>query len=320
MSPKLKRPLLAAALVLVATGAAVYWLVLRDHDDNGAYIANGRLEAVEVQLASRLAGTVAKVMVEEGDPVTAGEPVIALDSQPLGAELASAQASKTEAEQRLDAAKAERQQSASECDYARAQLRRLTTLRKQRYVSEDQLDQARTRAETTHAGCNAAAAQVKAAQAAISVAEARVRRLQIDVGDLTLTAPIDARVLYRLVEPGEVVPAGGRVLTLVSSNNVYLTVFAPTDVAGRLRLGEHIDVVMDARPAQNVPTVVSFVSPEAQFTPKTVETQAERAKLMFRIKLRVEPGFLRANQAWLKPGMPGEARLPRTDTDTTASL
>lgn len=317
MSPKLKRSLPIAVAVLVAIGAVVYWLVVRDNDHNGPYIANGRLEAVEVQLASRLPGTVAKVLVDEGDAVKAGQPVVVLDSKPLAAQLASAEASRAEARERLDAVIAQKQQSASECSYANAQLKRLTALSKQRYVSEDQLDLARSRAQTADAGCVAAAAQVKAAQAAVDVARANVERLQIDLGDMTLTAPIDAHVLYKLVEPGEVVPAGGRVLTLVSSTNVYLTVFAPTHVAGRLELGQHIDVVADARPAQTVPTIVSFVSPEAQFTPKTVETRVERAKLMFRIKLRVEPGFLRANQAWLKPGMPGEARLPQADMNAS---
>lgn len=300
------------ALLLIAAAAAAaggYWWWQRPEGNHSDYVANGRLEAVEIQLASRLPGTVASVAVEEGDQVAPGQELLRLDSAPLNAELQQARARLQQAQQQHGLTQAQLAQAQSECEFAKKQLKRLLALREERFVSEDQLDAARTKARTTAAACRAAEAQVKAAEAGVAVADAAVQRLRVDLHDLVLTAPIGARVLYRLTEPGEVIPAGGRVLTLVSADHVYLTIFVPTAMAGRLSLGSQQQVVMDARPDVNVPTRVSFVSPQAQFTPKTVETEQERAKLMFRVKLRIEPDFLAANSDWLKPGMPGEAHI-----------
>jgi HlyD family secretion protein len=297
------------ALIAIVAVAAYGALQLWQRNQDTRYIANGRLEAIEVQLASRLAGQLAEVTVEEGDAVAAGTVVARLDSRPLTAALAAAEAQLRQAEDQLQLARAQRQQRDSECAFAASQYRRMRTLRQQRYISEDQLEEARTRADTTAAGCRAAVAQEAAAAAAIDAAAAQRQQLQVDLEDLELRSPLAARVLYRLAEPGEVIPAGGRVLTLTSADNVYLTLFLPTAIAGELKLGQSVPIHLDARPDTAVPAQVSFVAPEAQFTPKTVETSAERAKLMFRIKLRVEPEFLRQNADWLKPGMPGVARF-----------
>lgn len=296
-------------LIVIVAGAAYAALQYWQRNQDTRYVANGRLEAIEVQLASRLAGQLTEITVEEGDAVTVGQVVARLDSRPLTAALAAAEAQLKQAEDQLQLTRAQRQQRDSECAFAASQYRRMRALREQRYISEDQLEESRTRVDTTAAGCRAAVAQVAAAQAAIDAAKAQRQQLTVDIEDLELRAPIEARVLYRLVEPGEVIPAGGRVLTLTSADNVYLTLFLPTAIAGSLQVGQSVPIYLDARPDTAIPARVSFVAPEAQFTPKTVETTAERAKLMFRIKLRIEPEFLRQHADWLKPGMPGVARF-----------
>ena len=96
--------------------------------------------------------------------------------------------------------------------------------------------------------------------------------------------------------------------TLVSDDDIYLTVFLPADVAGKISVGDGAELLMDARTDIKVPAKVSFIAPEAQFTPKTVETSSERNKLMFRAKLNIDPVFLQQNR-WLKSGMPGMALL-----------
>lgn len=110
-----------------------------------------------------------------------------------------------------------------------------------------------------------------------------------------------------MAQPGEVVAGGGRVLNLVDLADVYMTFFLPETVAGQVGLGTEVRIVLDAAPDYIVPAKVSFVADVAQFTPKTVETQSERQKLMFRVKARIDPDLLRRHIRQVKTGLPGMA-------------
>jgi HlyD family secretion protein len=114
-------------------------------------------------------------------------------------------------------------------------------------------------------------------------------------------------VQYRVAEPGEVLPAGGVVLNLIDLTDVYMTFFLPTAQAGRVALGAEARLVLDALPDRVIPARISFVADVAQFTPKTVETAEERAKLMFRIKAQVDPELLQRHLSQIKTGLPGMA-------------
>ena len=144
-------------------------------------------------------------------------------------------------------------------------------------------------------------------EAAIAAAAARVERIGTDIADSTLTTPIRGRVLYRLAEPGEVLPAGGKVVTVLELSDVYMTIFLPTEEAGRTVIGSEGRIVLDAASYLVIPAAVSFVAPRAQFTPKEVETRAEREKLMFRVKVRIDPELLARNSEKVKTGLPGVA-------------
>ena len=125
--------------------------------------------------------------------------------------------------------------------------------------------------------------------------------------DAVLTAPRRGRVQYRLAEPGEVLAAGGRVLTLLDLTDVYMAVFLPTNQVGRVAIGAEARIVLDAVPQYVIPAKVSFIAAEAQFTPREVETRSEREKLMFRVKVKIDPALLATYIEQVKTGLPGEA-------------
>lgn len=145
------------------------------------------------------------------------------------------------------------------------------------------------------------------AQAEVEAAKATLQRIVADIEDSTLRSPRDGRVQYRTAEPGEVPAAGGRVLNLVDLGDVYMTFFLPTAQAGRTALGADVRIVLDAAPKVVIPAKVSFVSDVAQFTPKTVETEQEREKLMFRVRAQISPDLLRKYITQVKTGLPGVA-------------
>ena len=158
-------------------------------------------------------------------------------------------------------------------------------------------------------------AAVQKAQAAILAAKADADRIQADIDDSTLTAPIDGRIQYRIAEAGEVLSSGGRVLNLVDLTDVYLTFFVPEEVAGQIALGADARIVVDAMDDVAIPASISYVASVAQFTPKSVETRVEREKLMFRVKAKISADLLKQYVEYVKTGIPGVAWVRLDDQE-----
>jgi HlyD family secretion protein len=276
-----------------------------DGPPEGLAMSNGRIEAVEVDVSTLLAGRLLDVLVQEGDGVSAGQVLARVDTDALAAQLRLTQAQLEQAQKERKAALAGVAQRQSELDLARSELARARKLTAQSFVSEEQLDRARTQVRSAKAALEAVQAQVEQAAAAISAAEAGIERVKVDLREGELKAPRDGRVLYRLAEPGEVLASGQKVLTLVDLTDVYMVLFLPEVLAGQVRLGAEARILLDAQPDLVIPARVSFVAPEAQFTPKQVETRSEREKLVFRIKARISPELLARYASWIKGGLPG---------------
>lgn len=283
------------------------WLAETDPPP-GLAMGNGRIEATEVDVATKLAGRLLEVRVQEGEPVAAGQVVAVLDTDALAAQQRQAEAELRRAQQEREHARALVDQQASELDFVRRDLARLERLaRSQQFVAEEQLDQTRTQMRTAEAALRASEIQVVATEAAIEAAQASLERIGVDIADSTLRAPRAGRVLYRLTEPGEVLGPGGKVLTLLDLADVYMVIFLPTAAAGRLALGAPARILLDAAPEYVVPATVSFVAPRAQFTPKQVETRDVREDLVFRVKVRIDPRLLAHYETLVKTGLPGVA-------------
>jgi HlyD family secretion protein len=291
------------ALALAGAAALAWWLARPPGVPAGFAVGNGRLEAGELHVATKLPGRIAEVLADEGDEVQAGQLLARMDTASLDAQLAEAKAQVAAVRMRREAAQAAVAQRMSECTLAEKELERAEALHRRDFASERDVDIGRSRAETAHAACDAAQAQVADLEAAIEAAAAAVARIETELADAALVAPRAGRVQHRLAEPGEVLPAGGRVLTLLDLSDVYMTLFLPAAAAGRLRVGAEARIVLDALPERPIPARVRFVSEEAQFTPKQVETSSEREKLSFRVKAQVLDG----RDPVLKPGAPGVA-------------
>ena len=128
---------------------------------------------------------------------------------------------------------------------------------------------------------------------------------------MKLRAPRDGRIQYRIANIGEVLPVGGRVFTMLDLSHVYMDIYLPTAEAGKSRIGDEARIVLDARPDLAIPATVTFIADEAQFTPKAVETKSEREKLMFRVRVRIDPDRLRTHADKVKSGVPGLAYVKR---------
>ena len=266
---------------------------------------NGRLEATQVDITTKLPGRLAEVNAREGENVEAGQVLARMDVRELEAELRQAQAQVIQAQKQRVAATAVIAQRESEVTLAEKNLARSRELYENETIPIVQLQGSETALQTAEAALSAAEAAFALAEAAIEAARARVELVRTRIDDAALKTPISGRVLYRLAEPGEVLPAGGKVFTVLDLVDASMTIFLPTMQAGRLRVGDEARIVLDAISEYTIPATVSFVSPEAQFTPKEVETRSEREKLMFRVKVRIDPVLLAKHGAIMKTGVPG---------------
>lgn len=302
------------AAAVVAGGAYVGWRKLSlGALPAGIAKTNGRIEAERVDVATKLAGRLKEVLVKEGDSVKAGQTLALMDTAELDAQLNDAKAAVRQAERQLDQAVALLAQRKSEQTLAGRELERAEQLAAKGYTAKEVVDQRQSAKITAEAAVNSASAQIDLAKANIESTLARVARIQTYIDDSVLTAPRGGRVQYRLALPGEVLAAGGKVLTLLDLTDVYMTVFLPTSEAGRLAIGAEARIVFDAAPQYVVPASVSFVASEAQFTPKYVETKSEREKLMFRVKVQIPREILEKYAQWVKTGVTGVAYIKLSD-------
>lgn len=297
--------------------------------------SNGRVEAVEIDIATKAAGRVVDVQVDEGDFVTAGQVLAQMDTDVLNAQLREADAELRRAKTAIETAQSnvlQRQSEKSaaesvvlqrnaELDLATKRFARFEALVEKNAVSREEFDTIRAALYSAKAAVSSAQANVAGAEAAITTAksqviqaeasvgsaQAKIERIQADINDRTLKSPRDGRVQYRIAQPGEVLSAGGKVLNLVDLGDVYMTFFLPTAEAGRVKMGADVRLILDAVPQYVIPAKVSYVADVAQFTPKTVETAEERQKLMFRIKARIDPELLKKYVRSAKTGLPGMA-------------
>ena len=334
-----KKWLILAVVVLILTVLSIAaWQIFGKEDKNkGLVSGNGRIEAVEIEVAAKTPGRVKDILVREGALVTAGQVVALMDTEVLEAERRQAEAQLKQAQSGVETARSQLVQRGSEKEaalalvgqreaelsVARKRALRSLTLAAEAATSQQEADDDSARVQSAIATVSVARAQLAAAgstivtaqagiagaQSAVEAVRATVERISADIKDSSLKSPRDGRVQYRVAQPGEVVGGGGRVLSLVDLSDVYMTFFLPTAVVGRVALGTEVRLVLDAAPQYVIPARVSFVADVAQFTPKTVETASERQKLMFRVRAQIPPELLRKYITQVKTGLPGMAYI-----------
>ncbi|EFM57069.1 HlyD family efflux transporter periplasmic adaptor subunit [Brucella sp. 6810] len=331
-----KQWIVAGAIVVLAAGGYYALQALNSSGlPDGIASGNGRVEAVEIDISTKSPGRIREIFANEGSFVKAGDVLARMDTDQLESQHRQAKAQLRRAEIGIDtaqslvtqrqaehaAAEATVAQREAQLDAAQRRLVRSRQLSESRTVSQQVLDDDRATAQgaeaavgaakaqlaATDAAIGAAKAQVVDAQASVEAAKAAIAAIEADLRDAILTAPKPGRVQYRVAQPGEVLSAGGRVLNLVDLSDVSMTFFLPTAQAGRVAIGADARIVLDAAPQYVIPAKISFVADVAQFTPKTVETEEERQKLMFRVKAKIPQNLLQKYIQQVKTGLPGVA-------------
>ncbi len=302
-----RRITIAVAIVLVA-GAAYYYLAMPRAQllPDGVVQGNGRVEAVQVDVSTKIPGRVSEIVVSEGDLVEIGQVVARMDVAQLKAQFMRARAEIENAKSQVAAAQAQTVVARYQLELAKTKLNRTEQMLERGNVSRETYDIEATERDVAQASVAGAEANFLSAMRNVDAAQAVADEIATQIADAELTSSVFGRVLYRLAEPGEVVGTGGKILTIVNYEDIYMEIFLPAHQAHLVNVGSEARLKLDIWDF-GIPARVSYISPESQFTPKQVETESERDKLMFRIKIRPDQELIMHNIERVKAGLRGVA-------------
>ena len=328
--------LLAIAIVVV-TGA-YYWLQQPGNsDDDGPLALYGNIDIREAQLAFNGSEHIAEILVQEGDHVSKGQLLARLHTELLQARLAEARAA-VEAQRQMVAkleagsrpeeirkAEAELQAARAEAKAAHDSYRRVEQLLKKKLASPQDEEQARSQADAAAARVEAVEAtlallkagarkeDIAAARAQLAAREAALKLARQQLSDASLYAPADGIIRNRILEPGDMAFPQSPVLTLAFLDPVWVRAYLPEPMLGRVRLGATAWITTDSYPDKRYQGWVGYVSPTAEFTPKTVQTPELRTRLVYSVRI-----FACNPDGELHLGMPAsvEIELDQADAGT----
>ena len=275
MIKKNKMIALGAILLIVMIAFAVYSIfeLTRNHK---VIKVSGNIEGNDVRISFRVGGQILNLLADEGSNLKIGQIVARLNTDEL---------TKLQKEAEAQVKAAEFQYQLSKDDYIRNE-----NLYKAGAISAQRRDQYKTTADTDWASVKRSRAQLELANTKLGWAD--------------LASPLNGYILVKSAEEGEVVQVGAPVFTAVDLNNVWVTAYINETDVGKVNLSQKATVKIDSFPHKSYRGWVSFISQQAEFTPKYIQTQQERVKLVYRIKVRVDNTDLE-----LKPGMPADAYI-----------
>jgi len=322
-----------AALCGAAAAAVVALIACAGPPAGDAISASGTIEAREIHIASKVGGQIREIRVDEGDPVKQGDVLVLIDHDALDIQLRQAEAGTELARAQLEllrkGARAEDiRQSAEALRQAEAGLKiaaddakRMRELAAKGSVTPKQRDEAEAR-ETVSLAQTASAREalakikrlarpeeIRAAEARLDQALAAADLLRKSIDDCTVVSAVNGIVTGRTVEPGELISPGVAILTVSALDSVHVMIYVTEIELGRVRLGQEAAVAIDSAPGRRFAGRVTYISPQAEFTPKNVQTKEDRVKLVYGIKIEIP----NADGA-LKPGMPADAVLGEAGT------
>jgi len=312
------------ALVLASLAA----LSCSSGRDRNAITASGTIEAIEVDIASKVAGQILTLAVDEGARIKPGDVLATIDHAAADIQLRQAEAGVQLAEAQLallvqgsrqediQQAEAALRQADANLRVASDDAKRMRELALTGSVTPKQRDDAEARLIVAEAQRTAAAEtlskvrrlarpeEIRAAEARLAQARAAADLLAKTIADCSIAAPAGGIVTHKAVEAGELVTPGSTVVTVAELDSVYVMIYVTEKELGRVRLGDAAEVRIDSFPDRPFTGRITYISPEAEFTPKNVQTKEDRVKLVFGVKVEIEN-----REGLLKPGLPADALI-----------
>jgi multidrug resistance efflux pump len=328
--PEIRKRILAVLILAVVTAAGVLvWRSMHQGPSGNEIVLHGNVDIRQVDLAFNAAERIGKVLVEEGDKVKAGQLLSTLDMERLRHEVLGADA-RVRSQEKVVAAlvagtrpeeirKARADVAAADAEARNAERtsRRLQLLAARDLISQQQADDAKTAADSARAQLQAARETLKLAIAGprkedIDAAKDTLKALREDLdvarrnlSYASLYAPSDGVIQSRILEPGDMASPQKPAFTLALTDPVWVRAYVSETDLGKVSLGMPAEVITDSFPGKRYSAWIGFISPSAQFTPKSVETREVRTSLVYEVRV-----YVRNPQDELRLGMPATVIIP----------
>lgn len=306
---------------LLAIGVFIYWYQYLQTNQNTHIVhSNGRLEFARLDVASLYAGRVEQIFVQEGQYVAQDTLLATLSADSIQAQVDTAKAKVEQAQQSVKRIKAQFNAQQQQLNISQLDVDNAQQLFKDKLISSSELNKRIALRDAAFAGLNALQSSIEEAESVVKQANAQLMQAQSTLNDLHIKAPKTGRIEYRLVELGSVIPAGHKIASIIDLTDASMNLYFPAPVVNQIPLNSEARIVFDGLDAV-FPAQITYIAAEAQFTPKFVETQSEREKLMFKVKLHIPQDIATKYANYLKAGMTGNGfvRLHNTD-DWSADL
>ncbi|WP_456433440.1 HlyD family secretion protein [Thermosulfuriphilus sp.] len=291
--------------VFLAAFGSIYYQREKARVPEGFVFASGRLEAEIVTVASRVPGRIKEIFFSEGQEIKQGSLLARLEDAELLARERQAQAVLAEARARYQIAQANLEKLEAAFNKAQKDYQRYVSLRQKGIVSQGEFERVELQFRSTKADLKAARKGLQAAREAISGAQAALAEVRALLDYTRIKAPISGAILRKIANVGEMVSAGSPICLMADLDGIYLKAYVPERQIGLLALGQEARIYVDAFPDKAFPAWVGYISRRAEFTPKEVQTRAERVKTVYALKL-----YLRENpDHLLTPGLPADALI-----------
>ena len=304
---KIKRSLVYIIIIIVAIVLGYYsynYYILEKTRIPESFIkVNGRIEGDIITVATRIPGRVEKIYFKEGDSVKTGQLLIRLSSNQLNAQKKAASALIEQYSYKLKSSRAQAKKATEDRMKREKDLNRMQNLFNKKVISETRLENYQLAYNIAIFDEKSALDNVSAVQKALQRAKAQLEEVEARLSDTRIVAPINGTIVTKITNIGEVLSPGGLIALIVDLNSLYLKAFVPEPQIGKVKLNLPAQIFVDAYPGRPFPATIRYISSRAEFTPKEVQTQEERVKLVYAIKI-----YLNKNpEHMLTPGMPADA-------------
>jgi HlyD family secretion protein len=321
-----KKKLIPTVILILTVVVVLAFIIFKRNND--LFLVSGTVEAREVDISPKLAGRIEAIFADEGDFIKKGNLLLQMDDQQMKIQVERAIAAQKAAEETLrdleagarkeEIASAVASLEAAEAAYKKSfdDLKRAEELFKEGAASKDFLEKASLQLDTSKTNRDMAREKlgllkagarfnvIESAKYAVQQAKRSVDELMLIQTDSRTFSPIDGIVTLRSAEPGEIVASGTPVLTVINPSDCYVKIYLSEIVLGKVSLGQKVEVITDSYPDKIFEGKLKYISSEAEFTPRNIQTQDERVKLVYAAKVTIVNDDL-----LFKPGMPVDIRI-----------
>ncbi len=269
---------------------------------------SGFIEATSVIVSAETPGRLEVLFAGEGDAIAAGATIGVIDSTTIKLQIDRARAQRQSAVSAIEIAHIAIEQTAHDASLARKEFDRVASLLGKGSANQQQYDQTENRYKQSELARRSAQVTYEARQTDLARIDAEIAILERQLEDCYPTAPVSGIVIDKLTEPGELLAPGKPIVEIAKIDTVWVKIYLPARDLPAIRIGGQVSVTTDSYPGRVYTGKMTFISSEAEFTPKNVQTTKERVKLVYRIKV-----ILSNPQNELKPGMPADGQIHLTN-------